>query len=88
MPVDGTNFIVEADSAILALGYWPDPTIGDATPDLETHKWGLIVVDPETGATSIPGVYAGGDGVHGPDLVVTAVAAGRRAARAIDDFLG
>jgi glutamate synthase (NADPH/NADH) small chain len=88
VPVEGTNFIVEADSAILALGYWPDPTIGETSPELETHKWGLIVVDPETGATSIPGVYAGGDGVHGPDLVVTAVAAGRRAARAIDEFLG
>lgn len=88
VPVEGSNFIVEADSAILALGYWPDPTISETTPDLETHKWGLIVVDRETGATSIPGVYAGGDGVTGPDLVVTAVAAGRRAARAIDEFLG
>ncbi len=88
VPVEGSNFVVEANSAILALGYWPDPTIGETTPDLETHKWGLIVVDRETGATSIPGVYAGGDGVTGPDLVVTAVAAGRRAARAIDEFLG
>jgi len=88
VPVEGSNFVVEADSAILALGYWPDPTISETTPDLETHKWGLIVVGRETGATSIPGVYAGGDGVTGPDLVVTAVAAGRRAARAIDEFLG
>jgi glutamate synthase (NADPH/NADH) small chain len=47
----------------------------------------LIVVDPETGATSRPGIYAGGDGVTGPDLVVTAMAAGRKSARSIDEYL-
>jgi glutamate synthase (NADPH/NADH) small chain len=87
VPVEGSNFIFETDTAVLALGYWPDPTIGDTTPELKTHKYGLIVVDPETGATSYPGVFAGGDGVTGPDLVVTAVVAGRRSARAIDDYL-
>lgn len=87
VPVEGSNFIVEADTAILALGYWPDPIISKTTPDLETHKWGLIVVDQETGATSRPGVFAGGDDVTGPDLVVTAMAAGRRAADAIDKYL-
>ena len=44
VPVEGSNFIVEADSAVLALGYWPDTMIGDTTPDLKTHKYGLIVV--------------------------------------------
>ena len=87
VPVEGSNFIVEADTAILALGYWPDPIIGETTPDLKTHKYGLIVVDRETGATSRPGVYAGGDDVTGPDLVVTAMAAGRRAAAAISSYL-
>jgi glutamate synthase (NADPH/NADH) small chain len=87
VPVEGSNFIVEADSAILALGYWPDPIIGETTPDLKTQNWGLIVADPKTGATSRPGVFAGGDDVTGPDLVVTAVVAGRRAAVAIDDYL-
>ncbi len=52
VPVEGSNFMVEADSAVLALGYWPDTTIGDSTADLKTHKYGLIVVDPATGATS------------------------------------
>lgn len=88
VPVEGTNFLVEADTAVLALGYWPDPIIGETTPDIETHKWGLIVADDETGATSRPGVFAGGDGVTGPDLVVTAMVAGRNAAAAIDDYLG
>jgi glutamate synthase (NADPH/NADH) small chain len=87
VPVEGSNFLVEADTAILALGYWPDPKIGETTSDLETHDWGLIVVDTETGATSRPGVYAGGDAVTGPDLVVTAVAAGRKAAHSIDHYL-
>jgi glutamate synthase (NADPH/NADH) small chain len=87
VPIEGTNFIVEADTAVLALGYWPDPVIGDTTPELETHKWGLIIADRETGATSRPGVFAGGDGVTGPDLVVTAMVAGRKAAAAIDDYL-
>jgi glutamate synthase (NADPH/NADH) small chain len=87
VPIDGTNFIVEADDAILALGYWPDPTIGETTPGLDTHKWGLIVADPDTGRTSRPGVYAGGDAVTGPDLVVTAMVAGIKAATAIDEYL-
>jgi glutamate synthase (NADPH/NADH) small chain len=87
VPIEGTNFIVEADTAVLALGYWPDPVIGETTPELDTHKWGLIVADKETGATSRPGVFAGGDGVTGPDLVVTAMVSGRRAAKAIDQYL-
>lgn len=87
LPIEGSNFIVEADTAVLALGYWPDPTISESTPDLETHKWGLIVVDKETMATSRPGVFAGGDDVTGPDLVVTAMNAGRKAARGIDKYL-
>ena len=87
VPVEGSNFIVEADTAVLALGYWPDPVIGETTPGLNTHKYGLIIVDHETGATSRPGVYAGGDDVTGPDLVVTATVAGRKAAAAIDQYL-
>lgn len=87
-PVEGSNFSVAADVAVLAIGYWPDPTIGKTTPDLETHKWGLIkVVDPETGRTTREGVFAGGDDVTGPDLVVTAMVAGRKAAWGIDEYL-
>jgi glutamate synthase (NADPH/NADH) small chain len=85
--VEGSEFIVEADTAILALGYWPDETIGKSTPGLETHKWGLIVIDEETGMTSREGVFAGGDAVTGPDLVVTAMMAGRQAAAHIDEYV-
>ncbi|HEY5902647.1 MAG TPA: NAD(P)-dependent oxidoreductase, partial [Anaerolineales bacterium] len=88
VPVEGSNFSVACDTAILALGYWPDPIIGKTTPDLETHDWGLISVpNKATGATSRPGVFSGGDCVTGPDLVVTAMVAGRTAARAIHEYL-
>ena len=87
VPVEDSNFIVEADLAILALGYWPDETIGKTTPDLETHKWGLIVADKLTLATSREGIFAGGDAVTGPDLVVTAMHAGRIAAQSIHEYL-
>jgi glutamate synthase (NADPH/NADH) small chain len=88
VPIEGSNFSVAVDTAIKALGYWPDPIIGKTTPGLETHDWGLItVMDKETGATSREGVFAGGDDVTGPDLVVTAMVAGHKAALAIDEFL-
>jgi glutamate synthase (NADPH/NADH) small chain len=87
VPVEGSNFIVECDTAVLALGYWPDAILGKTTPSLETHDWGLITADKATGATSHPGVFSGGDCVTGPDLVVTAMTAGRRAAWAIDEYL-
>jgi glutamate synthase (NADPH/NADH) small chain len=87
VPIEGSNFIVEADTAIKALGYWPDPVIGDTTPGLETKNYGLIVIDKATGATSKEGVFAGGDDVTGPELVVTATAAGRKAAASIDQYL-
>ena len=86
--IEGSNFSVACDTAILALGYWPDPILGKTTPELETHDWGLIsVTDRETGATSRPGVFSGGDCVTGPDLVVTAMVAGRKAAAAIHEYL-
>lgn len=87
VPVEGSNFIIEADTAVLALGYWPDPIIMNTTPNLQTDKWGLINADVKTGITSRPDVYAGGDDVTGPSLVVTAMVAGRNAAKAIDAYL-
>jgi len=87
VPVEGSHITVECDTAVLALGYWPDPVIGESTPNLDTHDWGLITVCSSTGATSRDGVYSGGDCVTGPDLVVTAMVAGRKAAWAIDEYL-
>jgi glutamate synthase (NADPH/NADH) small chain len=87
VPIEGSEFTIETDTAILALGYWPHPIIGETTPGLETQKYGLIVVDPETLSTSRPGVFAGGDAVNGPDLVVTAMVDGHKAASSIHDYL-
>jgi glutamate synthase (NADPH/NADH) small chain len=88
VPIEGSNFSIAVDTAIKALGYWPDPVIGESTPNLETHDWGLIsVTDKETGATSRPGIFAAGDVVTGPDLVVTAMVGGRKAAAAIGAYL-
>jgi glutamate synthase (NADPH) small chain len=87
VPVEGSNFSIAVDTAVKALGYWPDKVLGDTTPGLETHDWGLVsVVDRETGATTRQGVFAGGDVVTGPDLVVTAMVSGRKAAVAIDAY--
>jgi glutamate synthase (NADPH/NADH) small chain len=88
VPVEGSNFSIAVDTAIKALGYWPDPIIEKTTPGLETHDYGLVsVVDKETYATSRAGIFAAGDGVTGPDLVVTAMVGGRKAARAIGAYL-
>jgi len=85
--IEGSNFSVACDTAVLALGYWPDPIIGKTTPNLEIHDWGLVTADKKTGATSRPGVFSGGDCVTGPDLVVTAMVGGRKAAWAINEYL-
>jgi len=85
-PIENSNFQIQADTAILAIGYQPWPTIGDTTPGLQTHHWGLISV-AEDYATSRKGVFAAGDAVNGPDLVVTAIASARKAAESIDHYL-
>lgn len=87
-PKKGSEFTIECDTVVLAIGYWPDTEIGEVTPGLETHKFGLVRVETEeTGRTSKPGVFAGGDNVRGADLVVTAIAAARNAARSMDGYL-
>jgi glutamate synthase (NADPH/NADH) small chain len=87
IPIDGTNFTVDADTVVCALGYEANPEIGRTTAGLVMDKNALLQVDPETGATPRPGVFAGGDVVSGPDLVVNAMASGRRAAASIDRYL-
>jgi glutamate synthase (NADPH/NADH) small chain len=85
--VEGSEFHIQADTVIVAKGYYPDPVVTATTPGLKTQKWGLIVADTATGATSRFGVYTGGDVVTGPDMVVSAMLAGRKAAYTIDAYL-
>lgn len=87
VPVEGSEFEIACDAVILALGTSPNPLIASTTPGLETNKKGCIVADEETGATSIEGVFAGGDAVIGAATVILAMGAGRKAARGIDQYL-
>ncbi len=86
--VPGTEFTLEVDTAVLALGYNVDPEIAGSTPGLREEKWGTIWVESEeTGKTSRQEIWAAGDNVRGADLVVNAVAAARKAAGDIDRTL-
>ncbi|MBN1425937.1 NADPH-dependent glutamate synthase [Candidatus Fermentibacteria bacterium] len=87
VPMAGSEFIMEVDTVVVAIGQSPNPVVRQSEPGLATTKWGGIIVDEETGATSIPGVYAGGDAVTGAATVITAMGAGRRAAHAIDKYI-
>lgn len=86
-PVEGSDFTIPVSTVVVAIGNSPNPLIRDTTPGLETQKWGGIMVDEESGATSIPGVYAGGDAVTGAATVILAMGAGKKAAKAIDEYL-
>lgn len=86
MPIEGSNFMMDVDSVILAIGRTPNPIIKQTTEDLVTADWGGIIVD-ENGKTSLNAVYAGGDIVTGEATVISAMGAGRKAAKAIHEFL-
>ena len=86
VPVAGSEFEIPVDEVIMALGTSPNPLIAGTTKGLETERHGCIVAD-EAGATSRPGVFAGGDAVTGAATVILAMGAGRRAAAAIDKYL-
>jgi glutamate synthase (NADPH/NADH) small chain len=87
IPVPGSEFTLEVDMVVVAIGTGANPLIPSTTADLHTNKWGYIVADPETGATSKKGVYAGGDIVTGSATVILAMGAGRKAAEAIHKYL-
>jgi len=86
-PIAGSEFDLEVDAAIFAVGQGANPLLRSTTPDLHVNRWGNIVADPMSGATEKHGVFAGGDIVTGGATVISAMGAGRRAARAIDAFL-
>ncbi len=84
--VPGSEFEIEADSVIMALGTSPNPLIARTTNGLDTNRWGCLVADDE-GSTSRPGIFAGGDAVTGAATVILAIGAGRKAAAAIDQYI-
>lgn len=88
IPIEGSEFIIDVDTVIVAIGNSPNPIIPQSTPGLEVSRWGTIIVEEESGMSSIPGVFAGGDIVTGAATVISAMGAGKRAARGIHKFLG
>jgi len=86
VPVKGSEFVMDVDTVIVAIGRTPNPIIQRTTEGLEVTKWGTIVTD-ENGKTSIGGVYAGGDIVTGEATVISAMGAGKKAAKAIHQYL-
>ncbi len=84
--IPNSNFTMDVDVVVISIGTSPNPLIKDTTDGLQVNKWGCIVVD-ENGLSSIEGVYAGGDAVTGASTVISAMGAGKVAAKAIDEYI-
>jgi glutamate synthase (NADPH) small chain len=87
VPIPGSEFTVEIDTAVISIGAGSNPLLTKSTPGLELNKWGYIVADPKTGKTMRPRIWAGGDIVTGAATVILAMGAGRLASNSIHDFL-
>ena len=87
VPIPGSEFVMDVDTVVVAIGQGPNPLVPRTTKNLACNKRGNIVADTETGATSKPGVYAGGDVVTGAATVILAMGAGRTAAKSIHAYL-
>jgi glutamate synthase (NADPH/NADH) small chain len=87
IPIKGSEFFIDVDTVIVAIGTSAQPLVPSTTPGLQVNKRGYIVVDEATGKTSREGVYAGGDIVTGSATVIEAMGAGKRAAKAIHEYL-
>jgi glutamate synthase (NADPH/NADH) small chain len=86
MPVPGSEFVVDCDTLVVAIGTRANPLLTATCPELKLNKWGNIEVD-EHGMTNLPGVFAGGDIVRGAATVILAMGDGKRAAKALDAYL-
>ncbi len=87
IPMKGSEYFLDVDTVIIAIGNDPNPLIPQTTSKIRTTKWGNIVVDPQTQRTSMKGVFAGGDIVLGAATVILAMGEGRRAVKAITKYL-
>jgi len=87
VPIEGSEFELETDLVIVAVGSGANPLLTQSTPELALNKWGYLVTDPDTGKTSKKGVWAGGDIVTGAATVILAMGAGRAAADSIHKYL-
>jgi glutamate synthase (NADPH/NADH) small chain len=87
IPIKGSEFTIDVDTVVVAIGTEANPVIPKTTPGLDVNKWGYIVTKSEAGETSREGVFAGGDIVTGSATVILAMGAGRQAAKAIDAYV-
>ncbi len=87
IPKRGSEFIMDIDVAIIAIGNGSNPILQKSAPDLQCNKWGNIIVDKQSMKTSVEGVFAGGDIVTGAATVIEAMGAGRKAARSMAEYL-
>ncbi len=87
VPVEGSNYIIDVETVVIAIGQSPNPLIRQTTPGLDCQRWGGIIVNEETMESSKENVYAGGDTVTGAATVILAMGAGKKAAKAIDEKL-
>ena len=87
VPVEGSEFVLDVDTVVMSIGTTPNPLIKMTTDGLEVNRRGGIVVDENTGATTRDGVFAGGDAVTGAATVISAMGAGKIAAKAIDEYI-
>jgi len=87
VPIKGSEFTIDVDIVVMAIGAGANPLLPSTTPDLKLNKWGYIIADETTGKTSKEGVWAGGDIVSGAATVISAMASGRNSARSIHQYL-
>ena len=87
VPIKGSEFQLECDLAVIAVGAGANPLLTQSTEGLELNRWGYVIADPETGKTTKKGVWAGGDIVTGSATVILAMGAGRAASDSIHQYL-
>ena len=87
VPIPGSEFVLEVDTVVMAIGQGPNPVVVEGVEEIRRGKKGEILVDPETLMTDLPGVFAGGDVIHGGSTVIIAMGDGRKAAKAIHEYV-
>ncbi|WP_163328038.1 NADPH-dependent glutamate synthase [Desulfurobacterium thermolithotrophum] len=87
VPIPGSEFLLEVDTVVMAIGQGPNPVVVEGVKEIRRGKKGEILVDPETLMTDLPGVFAGGDVIHGGSTVIIAMGDGRKAAKAIHEYV-
>jgi len=86
VPIQGSEYLIETDTIIIAIGTRANPILTKSIPELKLNKWGYIEID-ENGQSNLEGVFAGGDIVTGSATVISAMGAGKRAAKAMHEYL-